>query len=226
MDLTTQRLARYAHAFDLATIDARSLHECRLRLLDAAACAIAAYREPFCEHNRSFASRFAGPQNARLWGSGQRASLEMTAFANGTTLRYLDFSDTYMSRNAGHPSDMIGALVATAEAMDRDGSALTAALVVAYELYGGLCDAVALRDHGVDQATCAAVGTAAGVGRLLGLNEAHLGRSYLAGARAEHAPVQRAQGHLSGKAARARTTRATECSLRCWLPKAWPVPQP
>ena len=177
MDPTTQRLAHYAHTFRLATLDAQSLHECRLRLLDAAASAIAAYREPFCEHIRGFASRFAGPMNARLWGSGQRASLEMAAFANGTTLRYLDFSDTYMSRNAGHPSDMIGALVATAEAMDCDGAALTAAMVVAYELYCGLCDAVALREHGVDQATCAAVGTAAGVGRLLGLNESLLGEA-------------------------------------------------
>lgn len=177
MDLTTQRLAHYSHAFKLGSLDAHSLHECRLRLVDAAASAIAAYREPFCEHVRGFASRFTGPRNARLWGSGQRASLEMAAFANGTTLRYLDFSDTYMSRNAGHPSDMIGALVATAEAMDRSGEALTAALVVAYELYCGLCDAVALRDHGVDQATCAAVGTAAGVGRLLGLNEEQLGEA-------------------------------------------------
>jgi 2-methylcitrate dehydratase len=177
LDTTTQRLARYAHAFDLSTLDERSLHECRLRLVDAAACAIAAYREPFCEQVRSFAGRFAGPLNARLWGSGAAASVEMAAFANGTALRYLDFSDTYMSRNAGHPSDMIGALVATAEAKGSSGAALTAAVVVAYELYCGLCDAVALRDRGVDQATCAAVGTAAGVGRLLGLDEAGLGEA-------------------------------------------------
>lgn len=177
MDLTTQRLARYAHTFELATLDEQILHECRLRLIDAASCAIAASREPFCEGIRGFAGRYAGPQTARLWISGQPTSVEMAAFANGTATRYLDFSDTYMSLNAGHPSDMIGALVATAEALGRDGAALTAAMVVAYELYCGLCDAVALRDHGVDQATCAAVGTAAGVGRLLGLDEAQLGEA-------------------------------------------------
>ena len=33
MDPTTERLARYAHKFELATLDAHSLHECRLRLI-------------------------------------------------------------------------------------------------------------------------------------------------------------------------------------------------
>ena len=94
-----------------------------------------------------------------------------------TALQYLDYSDTYMSANAGHPSDMIGALVATAEARARNGAALIGAMVVAYEIYWVLCDAVALRDHGIDQATCAAVGAAVGVGRLLGLDEDGLERA-------------------------------------------------
>lgn len=177
LDATTLRLARYAQSFDLGLLDAGSLHECRRRLIDAAACAVAAFDEPFCQGMAAFAGRFAGPLMARLWGTSASSSIEMAAFANGTALRYLDYSDTYMSKNAGHPSDMIPALVATAEALGCTGEALMAALVVSYELYGGLCDAIALRDHGIDQATCAAVGTAAGVGRLLGLQGARMGQA-------------------------------------------------
>lgn len=176
-DDTLTRLARYAHGFDIGALDERALNACRRRVIDAAACAAAAYAEPFVVRTQAFAGRFAGPLMARIWGSGQRSSIEMAAFANGTALRYLDLSDTYMSKNAGHPSDMIGGLVAAAESTGRGGRALAAAVVVAYEIYCGLCDAVALREKGIDQALCAAVGTAAGAVRLLGLDETQTGHA-------------------------------------------------
>src|SRR3989442_13053337 len=113
-----------------------------------------------------------------MWGSGPRNSIEMAAFANGTMLRYLDHSDTPFGKSAGHPSDMIGALVATAEAYERSGEALVAAIVAAYELYCGLCNAVALKSRAIDQATAAAAGASAGVGRLLGLNEDAMGHPW------------------------------------------------
>lgn len=171
-DDTLARLAHHVHAFDTQMLDERVLTECRRRVIDAAACAVAAREEPFVVRMQAFSGQFAGPLMARVWGSGQRSSVEMAAFANGTAVRYLDLSDTYMSRNAGHPSDMIGGLVAVAESARRDGRSLVAAVVVAYEVYCGLCDAVALRDKGIDQALCAAVGTAAGAARLMGLNAA------------------------------------------------------
>lgn len=170
MDATIRRLAADALATDFVALPAVARHEAKRRLIDSVACAAAAHPEPFCKRILAFAGRYTGTPAARLWGSGETTSLEMAAFANGTLVRYLDYSDTFLGRSAGHPSDMIPALVAVAEAQAADGAALLAAIVVAYELYCSLCDSVAMQPRGIDQATAAAVGAAAGAGRLLGLD--------------------------------------------------------
>src|SRR5690554_2586697 len=148
MDTSTRRLAHYAFSLDSHHLTASTIHECRRRLIDAFGCAAAARAEPFCTGINQFSAQYyTGPYTARLWADGRKCSAVMAAFANGTALRYLDLSDTYMSLNGGHPSDMIGALVAVAEARHCDGAALACALVVSYEIYCSMCDAVALRDH-------------------------------------------------------------------------------
>lgn len=172
MDDTTRTLTQYVMATTWAGLPAAALHEGKRRLIDSVACAAAAYPETFCQTLRRFAQRSSGTPAARLWGSGVPTSLEMAAFTNGTMVRYLDYSDTFLAQSAGHPSDMIAALVALAEAYRRDGKALLTAMVVAYEVYCGLCVAWPLQTRGIDQATCAVVGTAAGAGQLLGLDEA------------------------------------------------------
>ena len=174
MDDTTRRLARFVLDSDFERLPPEAVHECKRRLIDSAACAAGAYPAPFCAGIRRFAGRYSGMPAARVWGSGAATSMEMAAFANGTMLRYLDYNDTYLGESAGHPSDMIAALVAVAEGHAANGAALVAAIVAAYEIYCGLCDSVALAPRGLDQATCAAVGTAAGAGRLLGLDEEQL----------------------------------------------------
>ncbi|MBF6629530.1 MAG: MmgE/PrpD family protein [Comamonas sp.] len=171
-DQSVLALADYVQGLQFAQLPPQAVHEARRRIIDSVACAAAAAAEPFCQQMQAMAARYAGPLSARLWGSGQTTSVEMAAFTNGTLLRYLDLSDTVLARSNGHPSDMLGGLVAVAEATDSAGSTLITAVVAAYEVYVGLCDAVAMAAKGVDQGTAAAVGTAAGAARLLGLDAA------------------------------------------------------
>jgi len=175
MDATTLGIARYVAEADFGSFPERAIHECRRRIIDSVSCAAAAYHEPLCATIRTFATRYAGIPAARIWGSGARTSIEMAAFANGTMLRYQDYSDTHLGKSNGHPSDMIGGLVALADAYSLSGEALVTAIIVAYEAYCSLCDSTALAAHAVDQATCAAVGAAAGAARLLGLGQAQAG---------------------------------------------------
>lgn len=177
MDATTLRIARHVAAADFNQLPERAVHECRRRIIDSVACAAAAYHEPFCARIRTFAGRYVGTPAARIWGSGERTSIEMAAFANGTMLRYQDYSDTHLGRSNGHPSDMIGGLVALAESFNLSGQDLVTAIVVAYEVYCSLCDSTALAARAIDQATCAAAGSAAGAARLLGLKEAQAGEA-------------------------------------------------
>lgn len=177
MDQTTRALAAMVSGVRLDRLPASAAHEARRRLLDSIACAAGAYDEPFCATIRQVAGRSTSHPAARIWGAGAVATPEMAGFANGTMVRYLDLSDTFLGRTAGHPSDMIPALVALAEVEDCPGARLLEAIVAAYELYCGLCDAAAIQQRGLDQSTAAALGAAGGAAILLGLPEDRTGQA-------------------------------------------------
>ena len=170
MDKTMQALARLASETALSDLPEKAVHEARRRIIDSIGCAAVASPHPFCAKVREVAARYDGRPAARIWGSDIRTSVEMAAFANGVMIRYLELNDTCLSRSAGHPSDMIGGLVALAEGIEADGPALLVAIVVAYEAYCGLCASVALQQKHIDQGVCAALGTATGASHLLGLS--------------------------------------------------------
>lgn len=177
MDRTTRQLAGMVCSLDLGRLPAEAVHEAKRRLLDSIACAAGAFDDPLCAKLRAVAGRYGGTATARIWFTGQPSSVEMAGFANGTMVRYLDLSDTALSRAAGHPSDMIPALVALAESRCASGARLLEGIIAAYELYVGLCDAVAFQKAAVDQSTAAALGAAGGAGRILGLDAEKTGNA-------------------------------------------------
>src|SRR5258707_1164351 len=83
--------------------------------------------------------------------------------------RDLDFNDGYISRGAGHPSDAIAALLATAETTGRSGRDLIVGIVLAYEVFCRVCDVFDNRAVGIDYAMVIGIAAAAGAGRMLGL---------------------------------------------------------
>lgn len=170
MDTTIKRLARYVVGLTDQPLEAAAGHEAKRRIIDSLACAVAAFDEPFCQQLRKLSTHYpAAERGARIWGTSQTTTMEMAAFVNGTMLRYLDLSDTILSRSNGHPSDMIGALVAVAQSQGCSGQLLLQAVIASYEVYGSLCEGAAMAAKGLDQATAAAVGTTAGCALLLGL---------------------------------------------------------
>lgn len=177
MDSTTRQLAEIVCAVDLARIPAAAVHEAKRRILDSVACAAGAYDEQLCADIRGLASRYSSTPSARVWFSGQQSSVEMAGFANGTMVRFLDMSDTVLAKAAGHPSDMIPALIALAEGKNASGERLLEGIIAAYELYVGLCEAIAFQKSAVDQSTAAALGAAGGASRILGLDQNRTGNA-------------------------------------------------
>jgi len=94
----------------------------------------------------------------------------MAAFVNGILVRYLDFNDTYLSKEPAHPSDNLAAVLAAGEVSGSSGSDLIAAGVVAYEVQCRLADAWSIRSQGWDHVCYGAFSTALGAGKLLGLD--------------------------------------------------------
>ncbi|MDO9433961.1 MmgE/PrpD family protein [Hydrogenophaga sp.] len=175
-DNTLHRVARYASATRFGHLTPEAVHETLRRVIDSVACAAGAYDEDFCGQMRRVAARYSGDRVARIWGTNVRTSIEMAGLVNGTMVRYLDLSDTHLGQGAGHPSDMIPALIALAESSGASGRALITAVVVAYEVYCSLCEA-ALSTRVLDQATSAVAGCAAGAGNLLGLDAAAMAQA-------------------------------------------------
>ena len=113
----------------------------------------------------------SGRRNATVFFTANSASVENAAFINGTMTRYLDYNDTYLSKEALHPSDNIPPIIAMAEGGSYKGKEILEASGVAYETVCGLSDAVSIRDRGWDHVTYVSISSSAGLAHLLDLDE-------------------------------------------------------
>src|SRR5258705_1262601 len=175
MDATTEHLSDHAHRLRYADLPAETIHQVKRTLVDTLGCAAGAFDgEPAVIAVR-LASRIQGAPPARILGSRQRTCLDFAAFANTVLVRYLDCNDTYAARGAGHPSDLIPAVLAVGGGRRADGRSVITAIAVAYEAFCPLADTVPLK--GWDQGVFAPLGTACGAGKILGLDRAPLGNA-------------------------------------------------
>ncbi len=150
-----------------------------LRLADTAACALGAERladqaqeadEGTITRIRRYGSWGQGP--CTVWADGTRASLDDASLRNGVAARYLDYNDTYVGRAVIHPSDMIAALVALAEARAIGWERLIEAITVGYEVMCRFADQTQVASHGFDgSSTLTPLGAAAAASWLIGLDE-------------------------------------------------------
>lgn len=152
-----------------AQLPAAVVHECKRRVIDTLGCALGAYHAEPSQIARSIASRARAAAGARVLGTAHRAPPELAAFANGVMARYLDGNDTYPG-GGGHPSDMIAAVLAAADAAGADGRTAIAAITLGYEVYHNLFQATRMREKGMDNVFYTAVGGAAGAAKVLGLD--------------------------------------------------------
>jgi 2-methylcitrate dehydratase len=168
-DRITRLLAGYASGVVAEDLPEQTTHEVQRRILDSIGVAVAGLDGDAPAAARAYAEDLPDPNGATIWGSQLRANPEVTGFANGVAVRYLDFNDTYLSREPLHPSDVIAPLMALAEWHDRPANDLLAAIATAYEVSVTLCDAASLRTHGWDHVNYIGIGVACAAGQLLRL---------------------------------------------------------
>jgi len=197
MDKTTETLAKYVTELTYGALPESTVHATQKRLVDAIACGIGGYTSEPAKIARRVAANISGIPPARIFGTGKQTSMEMAAFTNAVMVRYLDFNDTYISKGSGHPSDMIAALVAVAEAHRCSGKETLLAVAIAYEVYTAMADVIGLRDLGWDQGVFAVLGTTAGVAKLFGLTLAQTGDALAIAATANNPTRQTRSGELA-----------------------------
>lgn len=197
MDKTTERLADFAVNTEFSLLSAETVHACKLRLIDTFASALAAYDEPLSRSARTLARRYSRCGEAGIWGSRLQTTVEEAAFANGVMLRYLDISDTYQSKSAGHPSDMLSGILAVADHLRADGPSVINATVLAYDVYCSFADSVDISSKGWDQPVYGILGCVAGVGRLMGLSREQMANAVSLALTPNMAMSQARRGDLS-----------------------------
>lgn len=164
-------LAAYAHAAGDAPLPDEAAHEVVRRILDSIGVAAAGFDGDAPVAARGYAAELPDPSGSCVWATAIRTNPEAAGFANAVAVRYLDFNDTYLSKEPLHPSDGIPALLALAERRRCRAEALLKAIATSYEISVTLCDAASLRTHGWDHVNYLGIGVAAAAGQLLDLPE-------------------------------------------------------
>ncbi len=173
MDATTAHLANFASSMRYEDLPADVVHEAKRRVIDTLGCGIGGVDGPPARVARSLASRQHGTAGATVLGLDALSTAEMAAFANGIMVRYLDFNDGFGGgMGIGHPSDMIPAVLAVAEAEGKSGADALLGIAVAYEAAWAM--QVSFMKLGWDQGVSMGLGVAAGAGSILRLNETEM----------------------------------------------------
>jgi 2-methylcitrate dehydratase len=151
----------------------------RLCLLDALGCALAALDFPAC--TRLLGPLVPGttvPGGARVPGTGYRLDPVTAAFNLGAMIRWLDYNDTWLAAEWGHPSDNLGGILMAADWLAQRAKAggasppgmrdVLAGLVQAYEIQGVLALENSFNRVGLDHVLLVKVATAAVTAKMLG----------------------------------------------------------
>ena len=153
----------------------------RYCLIDTLGCGLEALEYPAC--TKLLGPIVPGtvvPNGARVPGTSFQLDPVQAAFNIGTMIRWLDFNDTWLAAEWGHPSDNLGGILATADWLSRTAIAegkpplpmkqVLTAMIKAHEVQGCLALENSFNKVGLDHVVLVKVASTAVVCQLLGLN--------------------------------------------------------
>jgi len=156
-----------------------ALDTARLCLMDSIGCALLAMDYPAC--TKLLGPDVEGmivPNGVRVPGTRHQLDPVKAAFDIGAAIRWLDFNDTWLAAEWGHPSDNFGAIIAVADFISRsDVSGYSRSInvtevlemaVKAYEIQGILALDNSFNNVGIDHVILVKVASTAVVTAMLG----------------------------------------------------------
>ena len=170
MDSTVQRI--YDYSKKISSINKTEIKdELKKRIVDSFFVSYAARNSGPVSMLLNALYPSEGKYNSTIYFTNKKSEISISTMLNGSMTRYLDYNDTYLSKEALHPSDNIPPLVAAAEALEANGSKLLDSLALSYSVVCGLSDAVSIRDRGWDHVTYISLSSSAGLAYLADLDE-------------------------------------------------------
>lgn len=169
------------YVLDYRNDSALALETARLCLLDTLGCGLEALEFPAC--TKLLGPVVPGtsvPDGARVPGTNHQLDPIKAAFDIGAMIRWLDFNDTWLAAEWGHPSDNLGGILATADWLSRQAARrgehgptmldVLNAMIKAHEIQGCLALENAFNRVGLDHVVLVKVASTAVVSTLLGLD--------------------------------------------------------
>ncbi len=111
-------IADYVVDFEVTSKEA--LDTARYMLLDSLGCAMLAMKHPECvKHLGPLVPGASFPGGVRVPGTSHELDPVQGAYNIGVQVRWLDFNDTWLAAEWGHPSDNLGAILSVADYLSR-----------------------------------------------------------------------------------------------------------
>jgi 2-methylcitrate dehydratase len=150
-------------------------------LIDTLGCGLEALEYPACKKLMGpIVPGTVVPNGARVPGTQFQLDPVQAAFNIGAMIRWLDFNDTWLAAEWGHPSDNLGGILATADWLSRNAVAagkkpllmrdVLTAMIKAHEIQGCLALENSFNKVGLDHVVLVKVASTAVVAQLLGLS--------------------------------------------------------
>ncbi len=170
-------IADYVIGYEIESAEA--LETARYDLMDTFACGMLALDYPAC-------TNLLGPVvpgatlagGARVPGTGYELEPVQAAFNIGAMIRWLDFNDTWLAAEWGHPSDNLGGILAVADYVSRQSVAegkppftmgdVLRAMIKAHEIQGVIALENSFNRIGLDHVLLVRLASAAVVTQMLG----------------------------------------------------------
>ncbi len=173
MDVLFKQIADYVHDHEVSSDLA--FDTARYCLMDSLGCAILAVNYPQCRN--LLGPVVPGAQlrgGCRVPGTPLELDPVKAAFDIGTLVRWLDFNDTWLAAEWGHPSDNLGAILAVAEyqnrvkAIDVTVRDVLTAMIKAHEIQGVLALENSFNRVGLDHVLLVRIASTALATQMLG----------------------------------------------------------
>jgi 2-methylcitrate dehydratase len=170
-------IADYVCSYEIDSDEAYST--ARYCLMDSLACSMLAMK--FAGARQLLGPMVPGsemPGGARVPGTAFELEPAQAAFNLGMLIRYLDFNDTWLAAEWGHPSDNLGAILSAADYLSRHNVAqgkapltmkdVLTAMIKAHEIQGVLALENSFNRVGLDHVLLVRIASTAVVTRMLG----------------------------------------------------------
>ncbi len=166
-------IADYATKYQVTSQEA--YETARYCLMDTLGCGFEALEYPACTKMLgAIDPETVVPRGAKVPGTRFQLDPVQAAFNLGAMIRWLDFNDTWLAAEWGHPSDNLGGILATADWISRNASTplvmrdVLTAMIKAHEIQGVIALENSFNRVGLDHVVLVKVASTAVVAHMLG----------------------------------------------------------